>query len=95
MRIGILISFLLLAHLDHVVLVQEKWKPFHTFALAGQIKFMDGLLENGYDIELVDKVHVFPFHFLLGSCNFLNELGWTGWVDCAASGSHWKERGRH
>ncbi|XP_047952692.1 ankyrin repeat domain-containing protein EMB506, chloroplastic [Salvia hispanica] len=37
------------------ILSTEKWKPFHTFALAGQIKFMDGLLENGYDIELVDK----------------------------------------
>ncbi|KAL2505118.1 Ankyrin repeat domain-containing protein [Abeliophyllum distichum] len=32
-----------------------KWNPLHTFALAGQIKFMDDLLENGYDIDLVDK----------------------------------------
>lgn len=40
--------------------VQGKWKPFHTFALAGQIKFMDGLLEKGYDIEQVDKVWLFP-----------------------------------
>lgn len=37
-------------------MLQAKWNPLHTFALAGQIKFMDGLLENGYDIDLVDKV---------------------------------------
>ncbi|KAH6781539.1 Ankyrin repeat family protein [Perilla frutescens var. frutescens] len=35
---------------------QEKWKPLHTFALAGQIKFMDELLEKGYNIEQVDKM---------------------------------------
>lgn len=28
----------------------------HTLALAGQIKFMDNLLGNGYDIDGVDKV---------------------------------------
>ncbi|KAH6821315.1 Ankyrin repeat family protein [Perilla frutescens var. hirtella] len=39
---------------------QEKWKPLHTFALAGQIKFMDELLEKGYNIEQVDKVQVYP-----------------------------------
>ncbi|KAI3768690.1 hypothetical protein L2E82_19520 [Cichorium intybus] len=33
----------------------EKWNPLHTLALAGQIKFMDSLLENGFDIDAVDK----------------------------------------
>ncbi|KAI3761941.1 hypothetical protein L1987_52364 [Smallanthus sonchifolius] len=32
-----------------------KWNPLHTLALAGQIKFMDNLLGNGYDIDVVDK----------------------------------------
>lgn len=31
-----------------------KWNHLHTFALAGQIKFMDRLLENGFDVDLVD-----------------------------------------
>ncbi|XP_075481505.1 uncharacterized protein LOC142522207 isoform X1 [Primulina tabacum] len=31
-----------------------KWKPFHTLALAGQIKFVDGMLENNCDMNLVD-----------------------------------------
>ncbi|PHT71708.1 Ankyrin repeat domain-containing protein, chloroplastic [Capsicum annuum] len=33
----------------------EKWNPLHTFALAGQIRFMDKLLEEGLDIDVVDK----------------------------------------
>ncbi|XP_006341150.1 ankyrin repeat domain-containing protein EMB506, chloroplastic [Solanum tuberosum] len=33
----------------------EKWNPLHTFALAGQIRFMDRLLEEGLDIDAVDK----------------------------------------
>ncbi|KVH92756.1 Ankyrin repeat-containing protein, partial [Cynara cardunculus var. scolymus] len=33
----------------------EKWNPLHTLALAGQIKFMDSLLGNGFDIDAVDK----------------------------------------
>ncbi|XP_059306021.1 ankyrin repeat domain-containing protein EMB506, chloroplastic [Lycium ferocissimum] len=32
-----------------------KWNPLHTFALAGQIRFMDRLLEEGIDIDVVDK----------------------------------------
>lgn len=32
-----------------------KWNPLHTFALAGQIRFMDRLLEEGLDIDVVDK----------------------------------------
>ncbi|KAM7511432.1 hypothetical protein LguiB_010307 [Lonicera macranthoides] len=32
-----------------------KWNPLHTLALAGQIRFMDGLLDNGLDIDIVDK----------------------------------------
>ncbi|KAL0395681.1 UNVERIFIED_CONTAM: Ankyrin repeat domain-containing protein, chloroplastic [Sesamum calycinum] len=39
-----------------------KWKPLHTFALAGQIKFMDGLLEQSYDINLVDKDGLTALH---------------------------------
>ncbi|KAK9053994.1 hypothetical protein SSX86_025069 [Deinandra increscens subsp. villosa] len=33
----------------------RKWNPLHTLSLAGQIKFMDNLLMNGYDIDVVDK----------------------------------------
>ncbi|GJR49584.1 ankyrin repeat domain-containing protein EMB506, chloroplastic [Tanacetum coccineum] len=33
----------------------EKWNPLHTLALTGQIKFMDSLLTNGFDIDAVDK----------------------------------------
>ncbi|KAJ8537668.1 hypothetical protein K7X08_014208 [Anisodus acutangulus] len=32
-----------------------KWNPLHTFALAGQIRFIDRLLEEGLDIDVVDK----------------------------------------
>lgn len=32
-----------------------KWNPLHTFALTGQIRFMDRLLEEGLDIDVVDK----------------------------------------
>ncbi|GFP99709.1 ankyrin repeat domain-containing protein emb506 chloroplastic [Phtheirospermum japonicum] len=40
----------------------SKWKLMHTFALAGQIKSMDGLLEKGYNIELVDKDGLTALH---------------------------------
>ncbi|CAI9102440.1 OLC1v1000714C2 [Oldenlandia corymbosa var. corymbosa] len=33
----------------------RKWLPLHTFALAGQIKDMDRLLEKGVDINLTDQ----------------------------------------
>jgi hypothetical protein len=36
--------------------VQPKWHPLHTYALALQIPLMDNLLDNGVDINLVDKV---------------------------------------
>ncbi|OVA16266.1 Ankyrin repeat [Macleaya cordata] len=32
-----------------------KWRPLHTLALSGQIYFMDKLLEQGVDIDAVDK----------------------------------------
>ncbi|CAN4121402.1 unnamed protein product [Withania somnifera] len=32
-----------------------KWHPLHTFALAGQIRFMDKLIEEGLDIDAADK----------------------------------------
>ncbi|KAL7135782.1 hypothetical protein ABFS83_11G121600 [Erythranthe nasuta] len=43
-------------------LTTEKWKPLHTFALAGQIKFMDAMLDKGYDINLVDKDGLTALH---------------------------------
>ncbi|XP_051134397.1 ankyrin repeat domain-containing protein EMB506, chloroplastic [Andrographis paniculata] len=39
-----------------------KWKLLHTYALSGQIKFMDGILERGHDIDLVDKDGLTPLH---------------------------------
>lgn len=36
--------------------MQGKWSLLHTFALSGQIHFMDKLLDNGFDIDTVDKV---------------------------------------
>ncbi|XP_065880110.1 ankyrin repeat domain-containing protein EMB506, chloroplastic [Euphorbia lathyris] len=33
----------------------DKWKPLQTLALSGQIRFMDTLLEEGLDIDSVDK----------------------------------------
>lgn len=34
---------------------QEKWNPIHTLALSGMVTFMDKLLEDGLDIDVVDK----------------------------------------
>lgn len=42
-----------------IVVFQSKWSPLHTLSLAGQIPFMDRLLENGLNIDLVDKVTLF------------------------------------
>ncbi|KAL3813770.1 hypothetical protein ACJIZ3_015038 [Penstemon smallii] len=39
-----------------------KWNPLHTFALAGQIKFMDGLLDKGYNIEMVNTDGLTALH---------------------------------
>ncbi|XP_073057754.1 ankyrin repeat domain-containing protein EMB506, chloroplastic-like isoform X3 [Primulina eburnea] len=39
-----------------------KWKPFHTLALAGQIKFVDGMLENNFDMNLVDMDGMTALH---------------------------------
>ncbi|CAA0828039.1 Ankyrin repeat domain-containing protein EMB506-chloroplastic [Striga hermonthica] len=39
-----------------------KWKPLHSFALAGHIKYMDSMLEKGYDIDLVDKDGLTSLH---------------------------------
>ncbi|CAN6686449.1 unnamed protein product [Malus baccata var. baccata] len=33
----------------------EKWNPIHTLALSGMVTFMDKLLEDGLDIDVVDK----------------------------------------
>ncbi|XP_023874285.1 ankyrin repeat domain-containing protein EMB506, chloroplastic isoform X3 [Quercus suber] len=39
-----------------------KWSPLHTLALSGQIPFMDKLLENGLDIDTVDKDGLTALH---------------------------------
>ncbi|CAN6543640.1 unnamed protein product [Malus baccata var. baccata] len=33
----------------------EKWNPIHTLALSGMVTFIDKLLEDGLDIDVVDK----------------------------------------
>ncbi|XP_044469032.1 ankyrin repeat domain-containing protein EMB506, chloroplastic isoform X2 [Mangifera indica] len=39
-----------------------KWSLLHTFALSGQIHFMDKLLDNGFDIDTVDKDGLTALH---------------------------------
>ncbi|OAY79165.1 Ankyrin repeat domain-containing protein EMB506, chloroplastic [Ananas comosus] len=39
-----------------------KWHPLHSFALAGQIPFMDKLLETGTCIDSFDKDGFTPLH---------------------------------
>lgn len=39
-----------------------KWKPFHTLALTGQIKFMDVMLENNCNMNLVDMDGMTALH---------------------------------
>ncbi|KAK4603786.1 hypothetical protein RGQ29_012338 [Quercus rubra] len=39
-----------------------KWSPLHTLALSGQIPFMDKLLENGLDIDTVDRDGLTALH---------------------------------
>ncbi|PSR87606.1 Ankyrin repeat domain-containing protein [Actinidia chinensis var. chinensis] len=39
-----------------------KWKPLHSFALAGQIPHMDMLLQNELHIDLVDKDGLTALH---------------------------------
>nr|GMD26090.1 ankyrin repeat domain-containing protein EMB506, chloroplastic [Ipomoea batatas] len=36
-------------------ILTEKWNPIHTLALAGQMQFMDQLLGNGLNVDMVDK----------------------------------------
>ncbi|XP_062106789.1 ankyrin repeat domain-containing protein EMB506, chloroplastic-like [Humulus lupulus] len=40
----------------------EKWFPLHTLALSGQIPFLDELLEQGVDIDFVDKDGLTALH---------------------------------
>ncbi|KAL5582495.1 hypothetical protein UlMin_014937 [Ulmus minor] len=40
----------------------EKWIPIHTLAISGQIAFMDKLLEQGVDIDFVDKDGLTALH---------------------------------
>uniref|UniRef100_M8BMY9 Uncharacterized protein n=1 Tax=Aegilops tauschii TaxID=37682 RepID=M8BMY9_AEGTA len=44
------------------VIYKPKWHPLHTYALALQIPLMDKLLDNGVDIDLVDKDGFTPLH---------------------------------
>ncbi|KMT03167.1 hypothetical protein BVRB_8g197210 [Beta vulgaris subsp. vulgaris] len=39
-----------------------KWSPIHTFALSGQIHFLDQLLENGVNIDFADKDGLTALH---------------------------------
>uniref|UniRef100_A0A7N0ZY39 Ankyrin repeat domain-containing protein EMB506, chloroplastic n=1 Tax=Kalanchoe fedtschenkoi TaxID=63787 RepID=A0A7N0ZY39_KALFE len=39
-----------------------KWSALHTLGLSGQIPFMDQLLENGTDIDMVDKDGLTALH---------------------------------
>ncbi|XP_062152774.1 ankyrin repeat domain-containing protein EMB506, chloroplastic [Alnus glutinosa] len=39
-----------------------KWNPLHTLALSGQISFMDKLLENGLDIDILDQDGLTALH---------------------------------
>lgn len=54
--------------------MQAKWDPLHTFALAGQIKFMDKLLEYEVDVEKVDKVRFLSGLKLYLSYKYFNFL---------------------
>ncbi|KAL9227081.1 hypothetical protein vseg_002818 [Gypsophila vaccaria] len=40
----------------------EKWNALHTFALVGQIHFLDQLLDSGISIDSVDKDGRTPLH---------------------------------
>lgn len=39
-----------------------KWSSMHTLALSGQIRFMDKLLENGLNIDSIDKDGLTALH---------------------------------
>ncbi|KAM0914397.1 hypothetical protein ACQ4PT_011582 [Festuca glaucescens] len=47
---------------DITQISSPKWHPLHTYALALQIPLMDKLLDNGVDINLVDKDGFTPLH---------------------------------
>ncbi|KAF7107761.1 hypothetical protein CFC21_108346 [Triticum aestivum] len=47
---------------DVTKISSPKWHPLHTYALALQIPLMDKLLDNGVDIDLVDKDGFTPLH---------------------------------
>ncbi|XP_004488279.1 uncharacterized protein [Cicer arietinum] len=40
----------------------EKWSPLHSLALSMQISSMDKLLENGYDIDFLNKEGLTALH---------------------------------
>ncbi|KAI3783046.1 hypothetical protein L2E82_13108 [Cichorium intybus] len=52
----------------------EKWNPLHTLALAGQIKFMDSLLGNGFYIDAVDKEAVISHLLRKGASPHVQDL---------------------
>ncbi|CAM0913531.1 unnamed protein product [Alopecurus aequalis] len=47
---------------DVTKISSTKWHPLHTYALALQIPLMDRLLDDGVDIDLVDKDGFTPLH---------------------------------
>lgn len=42
--------------MSYTFITQAKWNPVHTLALSGLVTFMDKLLDDGVDINVVDKV---------------------------------------
>lgn len=49
--------------------MQNKWRPFHTRALSGQIPFMGVLLQNGVEIDAIDKVIYFSLNYIESTSN--------------------------
>ncbi|CAA7409730.1 unnamed protein product [Spirodela intermedia] len=47
---------------DLSIISCNKWRPFHTRALSGQIPFMGVLLQNGLDIDAIDKDGLTTLH---------------------------------
>lgn len=52
--------------------LQKKWKPLQTLALSMQIQLMDNLMDNGLNIDDVDKVLLLNIKFW--SSNMVSSL---------------------
>jgi len=86
-------------------LVQPKWHPLHSYALALQIPLMDKLLDSGVDINLLDRVSyvlmisIFLSYYLgntiwEGRGNYASVAD-TGWLHLSSQGGHRKKGGCH